>query len=189
MQQGKPPQLKLPETTQSPNKPRVPPPRLRPPPREELSPPALRSQVHYLSAFFTSRQAKKYLQDSFCPLADFRADARSLTHTARQRQAPQAHRAASLRHRNVPWAPPQQVLLKIWPFACEIPPLKFGQIFTLFFIKQLAAPRKGNAKPPPTLTARQRPLHTATPRAPSTLQPQRARTKKISSSRTTPQKS
>ena len=29
--------------------------------------------------------------------------------------------------------PPEQVLFKILPFACRIPPLKFGQIFTLFF--------------------------------------------------------
>ena len=58
-----------------------------------------------------------------------------------------------------------------------------------FFILQITAPRKGNAKPLLTLTARQRPLQTATSRALSTLQPQRARTRKISSSRTTPQKS
>ena len=62
------------------------------------------------------------------------------------------------------------------------------QIFTLFFIPQGAAPRRENARPPPTLNARRRP-QTATPRAPLTLPPPRARTRKILSSHTTPQKS
>ena len=66
-------------------------------------------------------------------------------------------------------------------------PSVMWQIFTLFFIPQGAAPRRENARPPPTLTSRQRP-QTATPRAPSTLPPPRARTRKSLSSQTTPQK-
>ena len=90
-------------------------------------------------------------------LAHVRADARPLRHTEpdntgplshTEPPAPLTHRATSTRHRNVPPAPPEQVLLKILPFACRIPPLKFCQIFTLFFIPQGAAPRKGSAKPP-----------------------------------------
>ena len=38
-------------------------------------------------------------------------------------------------------------------FACQIHPLKFCKIFTLFFIPQGAAPRKGSANPPQRLTA------------------------------------
>ena len=64
-----------------------------------------------------------------------------LTQRGRQRQEPL--RAASLRHRNVPWEPPRQVgsvknlticlshsLSEIWPK------------FILFFIPQLAAPKR-----------------------------------------------
>ena len=54
-------------------------------------------------------------------------------HRARQRRAPLTHRAASPCHRNVPTAMPDQVFLKILPVVCQTPPLKFGQIFTLFF--------------------------------------------------------
>ena len=74
---------------------------------------------------------------------------RSLTspaHRARQRQELLTHRAASLRHRNIPRALPEQVLLKILLFVCQIPPLKFGQTFT-FFIPQGVVPRKPSAKP------------------------------------------
>ena len=166
MQQGEPPQQKLPKTIQSPNKPSVPPPRHRPSPRGELSPPALCSQVLNLSASATGCLAKNYLQDS--------GRQKPLTHT----QLPACATETFLR----------AGIVKILPFAWQIPPLKSGQIFTLFFIRQGAVPRKGKAKLPPTL-ARWRPLQTETPRALSTLQPQRARTRKTSSSQTTPQKS
>ena len=53
-----------------------------------------------------------------------------------------ARKAASLRHRNVPRELPQQILLKILSFACQIPPLKFGQIFTLFFYPTGSGPKK-----------------------------------------------
>ena len=43
-------------------------------------------------------------------------------HRPRQCRAPLTHRAASPRHRNVPRATPEQVLLKILLFACQIPP-------------------------------------------------------------------
>ena len=51
-----------------------------------------------------------------------------------------------------------------------------------FFIPQSAALRKGSTSPPPTLTARRRPLQTATPRAPSTLRLRRATSSESSDS-------
>ena len=86
-------------------------------------------------------------------------------------------------------------IVENFPFACWIPPLKFGQIFTLFFIPQGqiftlffipqgAAPRKGSTKPQSSLTARLHP-----PQAVWTLQTQKARARNSSSSFTTPQTS
>ena len=81
-----------------------------------------------------------------------------LTHRGRQCQEPL--RAASLRHRNVPWEPPQQVgsIKNLALCLSHSPSEIWPKIHFVFFIPQLAAPRKGSSKPPPTLTARRRPL-------------------------------
>ena len=126
MQQGKPPQQKMPKMIQSPNKPSFKLPRSRTSPSGELSLPL---------------GAHRY---SICLLLSLVVGPKIICRFT--------HRATSPCHRNVPRVPPEQVLMKILPFACPIPPLKFGQIFYLFFITQGAAPRKGSAKPPPTLT-------------------------------------
>ena len=97
-----------------------------------------------------------------------------------RRQARRAHRggqrreplrAASPSHRNVPWEPPRQVGSVENLAVCQShsPSVIWPNIHFVFFIPQSAAPRKGSACPPPTLTARRRLLQTATPRAPSTL--------------------
>ena len=109
-----------------------------------------------------------------------------------QRQTtPGTLRAASLGHRNAPRKPPQQVgSVKNLAVCLSHFPSEIWPNTHFVFIPQLAAPGKGSAKPPPlTLTARRRPHQTATPQAPSTLRLRRARTRKISSSRTTPQTS
>ena len=96
---------------------------------------------------------KNYLQDSVCSLAHFRADARPFRHTEPDNAKPLSHTQS---HQPKPQkcssVLPEQVLLKILPFACQIPPLKFVHIFTLFFIPKGAAPRKRSAKPPLSLT-------------------------------------
>ena len=98
-------------------------------------------------------------------------------------------KAASLGHRNAPQEPPQQVgSVKSLDVCLSHSPSGIWPNTHLVFIPQLAAPGKGSAKPPPlTLTVRRRPHQTATPQAPLTLRLRRARTRRISSSRTTPQ--
>ena len=71
-----------------PNKPSLPPPRSRPWPRGELSPPAMRSQVLSLFAFVAGCQGKNYLQDSFCSLVYFRPDTKPLKHTEPDKAGP-----------------------------------------------------------------------------------------------------
>ena len=133
-------------------------------------------------------------QKLFAGLSLFTCKFQSL-HRAHQAHRGRRHlerlRATSLGHRNANRELPQQVgsvkslevclshsLSEIWPNTHFV------------FISQLAAPGKESAKPtPPTLTARRRPHQRATPQAPSTLRLRRARTRRISSSRTTPQTS
>ena len=100
-------------------------------------------------------------------------------------------RAAILGHRNAPREPPQQVgSVKSLAVCLSHSPSEIWPNTRFVFIPQLAAPGKGSAKPPPpTLAARRRPHQTATPQAPSTLRLCRARTRRITSSRTTPQTS
>ena len=100
-------------------------------------------------------------------------------------------RAASLCHRNAPREPQQQVVsVKSLAVCLSHSPSEIWPNTHFVFIPQLAAPGKGSTKPPPpTLTARRRPHQTGTPQAPSTLRIWRVRTRRISSSRTTPQMS
>ena len=134
-------------------------------------------------AFVTGCQAKNYLQDSDYSLAHFTADARPLRHTEPDNAGPLSHTEPPAQATKTFLGGHQlHVLLKILQFACQIPPLKFGQIFILFFNLQGAVPRKGNTKPPPILTVSRHPLQTATPGAPWTLPAQRKRTRKTSSS-------
>ena len=109
----------------------------------------------------------------------------------RGRQRLERLRAASLGHRNASWEPPQQVgSVKSLAVCLSHSPSEIWPNTHFVFIQQLAAPGKGSAKPPPpTLTARRRPHQTVTPQAPSTLRLRRAKTRRISSSRTTPQTS
>ena len=105
------------------------------------------------------------------------------------RQARRAHRdrrrLEPLGHRNTPREPPQQVGRAV---CLSHSPSEIWPNTHFVFILQLAAPGKESVKPPPlTLTARRHPHQTATPQAPSTLRLWRARTRRISSSRTTPQ--
>ena len=107
------------------------------------------------------------------------------------RRAGRAHRdrprLEPLGHRNAPREPPQEVgrAVCLSPSPSEIWP---NTHFVLLL--QLATPGKESAKPPlPTLTARRRPHQAATPQAPSTLRLRRARRRRISSPRTTPQMS
>ena len=60
--------------------------------------------------------------------------------------------------RNVPRVPPEQVLLKLLPFACRIPLLKFGQIITFFYPtgssakkRKCEAATEPDSKPTPSL--------------------------------------
>ena len=108
------------------------------------------------------------------------------------RRARRAHRdrrrLEPLGHGNAPREPPQQVGRAVC--LSHSPSEILAKYSLCFFLPQLAAPGKESAKPPPpTLTARRRPHQTATPQAPSTLRLRRARTRRISSSRTTPQTS
>ena len=99
--------------------------------------------------------------------------------------------AASLGHRNAPREPPQQVgSVKSLAVCLSHSPSEICPNTHFVFIPQLVASGKGSAKPPPpTLTVRRCPHQTATPQAPSTLRLRRARTRRISSSRTMPQTS
>ena len=64
-----------------------------------------------------------------------------LAHRGRQCQEPL--RTASLHHRNFPWEPPQQVgSVNNLAVCLSIPPLKFGQIFTLFYYPAVSGPKK-----------------------------------------------
>ena len=99
------------------------------------------------------QSGNNYMQDTFC----------SQAHRARQPRAPRMHRAASPHHRNVSPAPLEEVLLKTLLFACQIHPLKFCEIFTLFFISQGTMPRKGSSNPALSLKASRHPLRAATP--------------------------
>ena len=108
------------------------------------------------------------------------------------RRARRAHRdrrrLEPLGHGNAPREPPQQVGRAVCLSHC--PSEIWPNTHSVFFSRSQPAPGKESAKPPPpNLTARRRPHQTATPRAPSTLRLRRARTRRISSSRTTPQTS
>ena len=92
-----------------------------------------------------------------------------------------------LGHRNAPREPPKQVGRAV---CLSHSPSEIWSNTHFVFIPHLAAPGKESAKPPPpTLTARRRPHQTATTQALSTLRLWSLRTRRISSSRTTPQMS
>ena len=153
----------------------------------EQSPPALHSHVLNLFAFATGCRAKIICRTQFVHLHISEPTPGRRAHRDRRRL--ERLRAASLGHRNAPPEPPQQVgSVKSLDVYLSHSPSEIWPNTHFVFIPQLAAPGKGSAKPPPqTLTARRRPHQT--PQAPSTLRLQRARTRRISSSRTTPQTS
>ena len=105
------------------------------------------------------------------------------------RRARRAHRdrrrLEPLGHGNAPREPPQQVGRAV---CLSHSPSEIWPDIHFVFYPAVSGPQKRRRQPPPTLRARRRP-QTATPRAPSTLRLRRARTRRISSSRTTPQTS
>ena len=76
----------------------------------------------------------KKLQDLFCSLAHFRANAPQAPQARRAKQllAHLMHIAASTRQREFLLVPPEQILLKILTFECQIHLMKFWQRFNCF---------------------------------------------------------
>ena len=95
--------------------------------------PAPHTQVLNLFTFCHWLSGKKYLQDSFYSLAQLsRCQAPQANRASQTIRTPLTHRASSPFHKNVLPEPQEQVLLKVLPFACGIPPLKFCQTLPCF---------------------------------------------------------
>ena len=142
----------------------------------------------YLFALVTDCQAKNYLQDSVCSLAHFRDCQAPEAHRARQGQAPltQSYLRTPQKHSS---GMARSGIVENFTACMSNSLSEIWLNIHLVFYPEGAVPRKGNAKPPPILTVSRHSLWTATPGAPWTLPAQRERTRKTSSSRTTPQKS